>query len=346
MFITKLKVNAAKTISLAILLCTVFSGESSSAVTVFKHYNNPVVRKIKCPTDYSMGSLHVVPVNMVFGHEIDDPHHYHVAARGDVTVTVPEGQMLLLDVSGSVAKHPHCLREFSANAIECVRSVSVFSMDENMQVQASFQDQFLEDLSGLQSLERLNVARSDLTDKGVAYIQKMPRLNSVSIFECGVIRGDTIKALLTCPNLQYLDIGDCTAFKMKNLSVLTKLPKLEELQATNANMSDESLQYLSQCKGLKILDLRRDKTVTDKGLRLLLSLKKLERLSIEETAVTTAGVKALAPLNLKFLNISAELVKSPADLAELKKALPGTTLKYRTGGKKPLGDINVYFRSR
>jgi hypothetical protein len=344
MFIAKPELDVWKTIGLSLLLCVVLSGESTSAATVFKHYNNPVVRKMKCPKDYSIGTLHVVPVNMAFGHEIDDPHHYHVAARGDVTVTVPEGQMLLWDVSGSVAKHPHCLREFSATAIECVRSVSVFSMDDNEQL--SFQDQFLEDLSGLQSLERLNVGRSDLTDKGVAYIQKMARLNSLSIFECGVITGDTIKALLTCPNLQYLDIGDCTAFKVKNLAVLSKIPKLEELLATNANINDESVHYLSQCRGLKILDVRRDKTLTDKGLRILMSLKMLERLAVEDTAVTAAGVKALAPLNLKFLNISAELAKSPADLAELKKALPGTTISFDRGGKKQLGDINVFFRSR
>jgi hypothetical protein len=72
----------------------------------------------------------------------------------------------------------------------------------------------------------------------------------------------------------------------------------------------------------------------------------LERLAVEDTAVTAAGVKALAPLNLKFLNISAELAKSPADLAELKKALPGTTISFDRGGKKQLGDINVFFRSR
>jgi hypothetical protein len=344
MFIAKLKVNAWITSALALLVCFVFSGESTLAATVFKHYNNPVVRKIKCPKDYSIGTLHIVPANVSFGHELDDPHHYHVAARGDVTVTVPEGQMLLLDLNGSIATHPGCLKEISAPALECLRSVSTFSMDDNFE--QSMEDALLENLHSLQTLERLNLDRSDVTDKGLAYIRNLPRLNSLGLYECGVIKGDTFNALSTCPNLQFLNIGDCTAFKIKNYAALSKFSKLEEFQATNTTINDQSLQYLSQSRSLKIIDLRKNKAITDKGLRTLMSLKTLERLLLDETSVTADGIKSLAPLKLKVVNVPGRLAESPSDLAELKKALPGTAISVlKKNHNKLVRDINGWFSS-
>jgi hypothetical protein len=279
MFITKIRVNGWQSIGLALLLCSLFVSEGSSANTILKHYKNPVVRKIKCPKDYSIGTLHVISEDQAFGHELDDSHHLQVAARGDLTVTVPEGQMLLLEVNGSIVKHPHCLREFSAPVVECLRSIKMFSMDEGDE--KSSQDQFLEDLPRLQGLERINLDRTDVTDKGIAHIQNLPRLNSLGLYLCGVVKGDTISALSTCPNIQFLNIGDCAAFKSKNFAVFPKLPKLEEFQATHANINNESLKYLSLCKNLKIIDLRRDEAVTDEGLHILMSLKLLERLSLD-----------------------------------------------------------------
>jgi hypothetical protein len=353
MFIAKLKVDVWQTIASALLVCSIFACHSSPATsataatagtTLLKHYDNPVVRKIKCPKDYAIGTLHVVSADMASGHELDDPQHFRVTARGDITVTVPEGQMLLLEVNGSVVKHPHCLRDFSAPVIECLRSASIFSMDDN--VEQSIEDVFLEDLPRLQGLERINLDRSDVTDKGIAYIKNMPRLNAVDIYECGVLKGDTINALSTCPNIQFINMGDCSTFKATNYAALSKLPKLEDFQAMNSRINDESLKYLSHTKSLRKLDLRGNKSVTDEGLRSLMSLKMLDRLSLEGTSVTAAGVKSLAPLKIKVINIPKELAKSPADLADLKKALPGTSISILNKGNKQIGEINGWFSGR
>jgi Leucine-rich repeat (LRR) protein len=219
----------------------------------------------------------------------------------------------------------------------------MFSMDEGDE--KSSQDQFLEDLPRLQGLERINLDRTDVTDKGIAHIQNLPRLNSLGLYLCGVVKGDTISALSTCPNIQFLNIGDCAAFKSKNFAVFPKLPKLEEFQATHANINNESLKYLSLCKNLKIIDLRRDEAVTDEGLHILMSLKLLERLSLDGTPVTTNGVKSLAPLKIKFINIPRSIAESPADMAELKKALPGTSFSILKKPVKQVGAINDWFRN-
>jgi hypothetical protein len=169
MFISKLKGDPFKAIGLAVLTFSIFLCESASASTVLKHNDNPVVRKIKCPKDYSVGTLHVITIDKAVGHELDDSQHFRVKACGE------------------------------------------------------------------------------------------------------------------------------------------------------------------------------DKAITDKGLANLMSLKMLERLSLDGTLVTAAGIKSLAPLNIKFIGVPDDLVKSPADLDALKKALPGTTISVLKKSSKQMGAINDWF---
>ena len=345
MLVARLKFEVRQTIALSLglslLLSFVFVSQRSLAITILKHYDNPVVRKIQCPKDYAIGTIHVVSATSASGHELDDPKHFRAAARGEMTVKVPEGQMLLLEVNGNVVKHPHCLREFSAPVIECLRAMSVFSMDDNDA--HSIDDVLLEDLSQLKGLERINLGRSDVTDIGISYIKNLPRLNSVDIYECGILKGNTLSALSTCPNIQFINMGDAGAFIEKNCAAISKLQKLEDFQAIHSNLNDESLKYFGHIKTLRKLDLRSNKGVTDAGLHYLMSLKMLERLSLEGTSVTISGVKSLAPLKLQFLNIPKELVKSPAALADLKKSLPGTTISILNKHNKVIRDINDWF---
>jgi hypothetical protein len=63
------------------------------------------------------------------------------------------------------------------------------------------------------------------------------------------------------------------------------------------------------------------------------------------TPVTTNGVKSLAPLKIKFINIPRSIAESPADMAELKKALPGTSFSILKKPVKQVGAINDWFRN-
>jgi len=110
---------------------------------------------------------------------------------------------------------------------------------------------------------------------------------------------------------------------------LKQLAGREELAALNlfsTQVTNVGLKELAGFKNLTELDLGNTK-VTDAGLKELAGLNNLTSLDLESTRVTNAGLKELAGLKkLTSLNLSRTRVTNAA-VIELRKALPGCSIR-------------------
>ena len=131
---------------------------------------------------------------------------------------------------------------------------------------AKVTDAGLKELTGLKSLQSLNLVGAKVTDAG-------------------------LKELAGLKSLQSLDLGG-TKVTDAGLKELAGIKSLQSLNLYNTRVTDAGLKELAGLKSLQSLDL--DSTrVTDAGLKELAGLKSLQALSLSGTQVTDAGVAEL-----------------------------------------------------
>ena len=113
--------------------------------------------------------------------------------------------------------------------------------------QSKISDQALFDISSLKSLRSLSINRTDITGKGLKYLQNI-RLRHLSI--------DGGKNLslkyLSSKTLQKLYIADCCDLSRDGFDQLENLPSLVELRLRNCiNLKDKDIKKISQISRLK-----------------------------------------------------------------------------------------------
>lgn len=109
-----------------------------------------------------------------------------------------------------------------------------------------------------------------------------------------ILRDSTSLKILKMSNTRVNDNG---------LEILDALPKLEQLSLSN-QVTNKGLKKLMSLKRLKALELHHAK-ISDAGLSALESLPRLELLDLSNSAVTDQGTKTLAKIaSLRYLDVS------------------------------------------
>jgi hypothetical protein len=246
-------------------------------------------------------------------------------------------------------------------------------------------DDGLRHLAGLKGLKGLGIHGPKVTDRGLEHLQALTDLGYLSVSHTQVseagLAGLNLKKLerleVSCsqvaavrlddfPRLTYLDLTGPTAKRLHarrphplkrlelqdtriaegGLACLRHLNKLETLYLNRTPLTDKGLEPLCGLAGLKVLDLRGARHLTDAGLghlkgldRLeilylsytkvgdaglahLKGLKRLLRLELVGTGVTDAGLEHLHGLDkLVYVEIDRTAV-TPAGVQNLRRALP------------------------
>jgi len=131
-------------------------------------------------------------------------------------------------------------------------------------------DEMVADLAGLGHLESLALTNSALTDAGVETIQK------------------------SFPDLVELDLSSNTNLTGAAMKLIAGLGKLERLSLLQTSFNDLHTRRLAKLSGLRTLDLRGNMEAADMTLDVVGKLPNLTGLKHRSTAVTDAGVEALA----------------------------------------------------
>ena len=145
-------------------------------------------------------------------------------------------------------------------------------------------------LSGLDSLQKLELGAAPITDAGLAHLAGCGGLYTLHLADTKVTDAG-LSTLKQLPSLGVLSL-DRTAITDAGLAHLAALGKLERLFLNETEVTDEGLKHLGQLKGLRELSLN-GTNVTDAGMQSLHGLKRLELLKVNDTEVSKDGMLAL-----------------------------------------------------
>ncbi len=210
-------------------------------------------------------------------------------------------------------------------------------------------DEGVRHLAALPHLRSLDVARSRVTDAGLAHLRDVKTLESLWLPSEGI--SDTgLEYLSQLPRLRSLSVsrayrGDSSGeqgyYTDKGIRMLAHCRDLEELSVGSIGMTDASMESIAKLDKLRELSLFGCTAVTDEGLKKLASLKDLGVLNVHDANATISGLSCLNGLsNLRRLDIDG--VKQDytgLDLAGLKKLEQLTMGTRRDGGV--IGDADV-----
>ncbi len=166
----------------------------------------------------------------------------------------------------------------------------------------------LRNLNGSPRLQEIHLGQTGITDDGMPPLSAMPQLRVLSLW------GNPIT-------------GAC-------LAQLRGTRRLEELSLSQSPISSAGIENTAhpvpRSSSLKVLDLGNCK-VDDAGVSLLVGLKKLTRLSLDNASVTDAGVVHLSKLtelewlDLRACKITGHGLRALKDLKQLKRLRLGWT---------------------
>jgi Leucine-rich repeat (LRR) protein len=170
-------------------------------------------------------------------------------------------------------------------------------------------------LTKMSSLHKLNIASSQVTDRGLEHLSQIKTLEHMELPQDQ--RGITdrgLEHLSRLSNLEHLSISrihfkdpkrNKEYYTDKGLEYLSRCSKLEELNIGSIGITDTGMEYIAKLTGLKSLLLIGCDNITDAGFAKLTALKSLERLNAFNNNVTIAGLNHLGSLsNLKRMHIT------------------------------------------
>jgi hypothetical protein len=217
------------------------------------------------------------------------------AARG--TITVPPGKFVTFVPSHHFFEDPERGKVIPADGLDCLK-VAVASMDD---AEDGWCDRAMGYAGRFKSLIKLDLDRSDCTDKGLSHAGDLPNLQAISAF-AAMIEGDCFKQLNKLKKLRFLFLQD-NPIKQENLRYLETLPQLQYLYLGGTSIDDEGVRLISKCSQLVRLDLGGNRKITNLSVKYLLGLKNLRVLVLSGTSITSDGVLQLSTLPLVFLNL-------------------------------------------
>jgi hypothetical protein len=184
------------------------------------------------------------------------------------------------------------------------------------------QSKELEQLQELPLLEYLNFGGPMVNDEKLSIIGKLTWLTQLSIGGSEVSAG--LANLKNFKSLRYLSLTALRNLNLdRDLSYITALTDLEELELEDAPVNDAGLVHLSKLQKLRRLNLLKRSPIgkiTGAGMVHLKNLKSLEELTLPRGA-SDAGIEQLAALDsLKKVNLWGDDVtdKSMSVLAHIK----------------------------
>lgn len=188
----------------------------------------------------------------------------------------------------------------------------------------------IEALSKSASLETLEVQDFTINDMSGPYFQAIPKLTRLDIFRCEGFGSEGVLALAGKPLIRLKlrglpSLNDTGAAVLKDLPTLRQLILHEVPSVTDAGLKDidtlknlelidfwivssgdETVKRIAQLPNVKSLSLR-ETEITDASIDLILSMPKLEELTIKDNLnITPEGLKKLSGKKFKKLVTGGE----------------------------------------
>ena len=157
-------------------------------------------------------------------------------------------------------------------------------------------DRHLQLIACLPTVTSVNLARSSITAAGLRQLAVLPELHTLDLSETR--DAGLVEAIVGFPALRTLQLRRCAWVNDETLAPLAQLQSLECVMIAESDISDASLEMLSESPRLKQLGIDRCPNITDAGLAFLAERSQLEAVSINDcVGLTDTGVRTLAGLS-------------------------------------------------
>jgi Leucine-rich repeat (LRR) protein len=187
------------------------------------------------------------------------------------------------------------------------------------QVRVELTDELLQALD-LSPFSHVSLISRVLTDRGLAHLEKIPKLESFTLFSSKITDKGLSKLIKKHRSLSSLWLF-YTPLSDNCMSAIAELPDLECLCLLGNNVSDKGLKRLEGLTNLKLLCLSGTR-ISDAGLHHLTKMKNLSHLGLDSTAISDAAILPLSNLkSLRSLSIRSTKITPKAEQA-LRQALP------------------------
>ncbi|WP_040352825.1 leucine-rich repeat domain-containing protein [Blastopirellula marina] len=142
----------------------------------------------------------------------------------------------------------------------------------------------------LQSLQRLNLNQSGVTDKSLEIMGALPELRSLYL-ERTAVTSAGVAALASCEKLEELMLTEC-AIQDDALETIGQLPALTLLSLSETPITDAGMFHLQSLPHLKTLYLR-DTAVTGEGFAMLKSSTDLRLIDLSDNSINRSTIETL-----------------------------------------------------
>jgi hypothetical protein len=185
-------------------------------------------------------------------------------------------------------------------------------------------DDAIRELAKVRRLERLCVAHTAVTGKG---LKQLAGLKELSLDACPM-GNEAMKEVGTLTELTYLRLVHCKSVGDEGIARLVELKKLDNLDLTGTAITDNGMRSVGRLRTLRTLTLFHTK-IGDKGVAELATLSSLHTLGLSFTEVKGPGLAKLAGLKHLF---SIDLTRTKVDDVGLQELAVLTQVRYIWAG--------------
>jgi hypothetical protein len=158
----------------------------------------------------------------------------------------------------------------------------------------SISDVFMENLSGMKSLEQLNLrANYKITDAGLEQLKGLTKLKKLLVSGNKGITAHGLKHLKELKNLEYLSLAGNENITDDGMENFEAFPKLNTLILNGSRIRGKGLFHLIGLHQLRKLSLVSILTFDDEAVKYLKEMKQLEVLALNYTKLPPHGLEII-----------------------------------------------------
>lgn len=240
---------------------------------------------------------------------------------------VPLSARLGLELDASVADEPKLLETLAPDALFALRSRNLEQSDS-----------FLYSVYHLTGLRRLDLLDCSFTDKAVSGLVRLSQLERLTLGTCG-LTGSCFGDLTQLKNLKYFG-ASCNKLDRQSISYVARMPALIHLDLARTQITDAELLTITKLSKLETLNINSNPALTARGFSALKSLRKLESLSAEYTAIKLDDLLALKGLPLRSMSLPPLKIRF-SDMQKLRSLFPNCVISLQS--HESSGDYNMIF---
>lgn len=205
-------------------------------------------------------------------------------------------------------------------------------------------------LTNLPEVTTIATNGADLSDADIKQFTQFKKLAVLAFFHPGKsLTGPGLADLATLPAFENLTVGGSSTFGNEGIAAIVKLSHLKSLRIFHTNVDVEGISRLKEIHGLtsitvgQRLTMKPPPELCDDAIPAVVSVKSLESVTLMEARLKLDSLRQFKEIPaLKRLTLDGIDIPE-ADVATLRKELPGVQIKWTAPNEQNMKRIKALF---